>query len=159
MSAPRGSKRTWTDQDRPPQESRPVPGRGGKPVQGAKKWLYSALGCLFVALAALGVALPGIPTTPFLILASYFFVRSSPRMHRKLLESRTFGPVLRDWERHRALRPRVKRFAILASATLIALSLAFGGLPWYARLLVAAAGAYGIWFVSRLPVVPDRERA
>lgn len=113
---------------------------------------------MFVALAALGVALPGIPTTPFLILASYFFVRSSPRMHRKLLESRTFGPVLRDWERHRALRPRVKRFAILASATLIALSLAFGGLPWYARLLVAAAGAYGIWFVSRLPVVPDRER-
>lgn len=136
-----------------------MPGPGRRPVQGPKKWLYSALGGVFVALAALGVALPGIPTTPFLLVASYFFVRSSPRMHRKLLESRTFGPILRDWERHRALRPRVKRFAILASATLIALSLAFGGLPWFARLVVALAGGYGIWFVARLPVVSGSERA
>lgn len=53
----------------------------------------------------------------------------------------------------------MKRFAIVASATLIALSLAFGGLPWFARLMVALAGGYGIWFVSRLPVVSDSERA
>lgn len=112
------------------------------------------LGCVFMALAALGVALPGIPTTPFLLVASYFFVRSSPALHRRLLASRTFGPILRDWNEHRGLKPGVKRFALGGCTIAVVLSIAFGGLPWPAKVLVAAAGAYGIWFVARLPVVP-----
>ena len=121
----------------------------------ARRWLYVGLGCAFVALGAVGVALPGIPTTPFLLLASYFLVRSSPRLHRKMLASRTFGPVLADWNRHRGLRRRVKRIAVFSCSLMIGVSVLFGGLPWQARVLVLAAGAYGIWFVARLPVVPE----
>lgn len=121
----------------------------------ARRWLYIGLGCVFVALGAAGVVLPGIPTTPFLLLASYFLVRSSPKLHRKMLASKTFGPVLADWHKHRGLRRSVKRIAVLSCSLMIGISVLFGGLPWLARMLVLAAGAYGIWFVARLPVVPD----
>ncbi len=125
-------------------------------AQTFRRWLLQGLGCVFVGLAFLGVALPGIPTTPFLLLASYFFVRSSPALHRRLLASRTFGPILRDWNEHRGLRLGIKRFAIVACAVAVSVSIAFGGLPWLAKVIAAAAGGYGIWFVARLPVVPDR---
>lgn len=121
----------------------------------ARRWLYVGLGCVFVALGAIGVVLPGIPTTPFLLLASFFLVRSSPRLHRKMLASKTFGPVLADWNRHRGLRRRVKRIAVFSCSLMIGVSVLFGGLPWLARTLVLAAGGYGIWFVARLPVIPD----
>lgn len=122
----------------------------------ARRWLYISLGCVFVALGAVGVVLPGIPTTPFLLLASFFLVRSSPRLHRKMLASKTFGPILADWNRHRGLRRGVKRIAVVSCSLMIGISVLFGGLPRLAQMLVVAAGAYGIWFVARLPVVPDR---
>ncbi len=131
--------------------------RNPQPVAGAaRRWLLLVLGCVCVALASLGVVLPGLPTTPFLLLASYFFVRSSPALHRRLLGSKIFGPLLREWNEHRGLKRGVKRFALVACTIAISLSIAFGGLPWPAKVLVAAAGAYGIWFVARLPVVLER---
>lgn len=124
-------------------------------LTGWRRWLYVSLGCVFLGLASVGAFLPGLPTTPFLILASYFLIRSSPRLHRRMLQSKTFGPLLRDWERHRGLTRRVKYIAIAACTLTIGLSIWLGGLPWPAQVLVAAAGAYGIWFVARLPVVPE----
>ena len=122
---------------------------------GMRRWLFVILGCFFTGLGGIGVVLPGIPTTPFLLVASYFFIRSSPRLHSRLLASKRFGPILRDWDKHRGLKRGVKRFAMLACTVAITLSIAFGGLPWPAQVVVALAGAYGIWFVSRLPEVPD----
>lgn len=122
---------------------------------GMSRWLFVILGCFFTGLGGIGVVLPGIPTTPFLLVASYFFIRSSPRLHSRLLASKRFGPILRDWDKHRGLKRGVKRFAMLACTVAITLSIAFGGLPWPAQVVVALAGAYGIWFVSRLPEVPD----
>ena len=126
-------------------------------LTGWRRWLYVGLGCVFLGLGSLGAFLPGLPTTPFLILASYFLIRSSPRLHQRMLQSKTFGPLLRDWERHRGLKRRVKYIAIGACAVTIGISIWLGGLPWPAQVVVAAAGAYGIWFVSRLPVVPGSD--
>ena len=122
---------------------------------GWRRWLYVGLGCLFLGLGSVGAFLPVLPTTPFLILASYFLIRSSPRLHRRMLRSKTFGPLLQDWERHRGLKRRVKGTAIAACTVTIGLSIWLGGLPWPAKVLVAAAGAYGIWYVARLPAVPE----
>ncbi len=122
-----------------------------------RRWLYVGLAGIFVGLALLGVVLPGLPTTPFLLVASYLLVRSSPALHRRLLRSRTFGPTLRDWHQHKGLRKRTKRFAIVACAGMISISVATGALPWPARLAVVAVGIYGISFVARLPVVPESD--
>lgn len=123
-------------------------------VRGPRRWLFVALGVVFVALGAIGVVLPGIPTTPFLILASYFLIRSHPGLHSRLLRSKTFGPLLENWHTHRAVTRRVKIVALAGCSIMICLSVLFGGLAWPARLLVAAVGAYGIYFVSRLTVMP-----
>ncbi len=121
---------------------------------GLRRWIYVGLGCVFVALGGIGVVLPGLPTTPFLLLASYFFVRSSPQLNQRLLRSKTFGPILRDWHSHRGVNRRIKTVALISCTAMITLSLAFGGLPMIGRVVVAIAGAYGIWFVARLPTVP-----
>ncbi len=123
-------------------------------VSGLRRGLFVALGCICVALGFVGVALPGIPTTPFLLLASYFFVRSSPELHQRLLRSKLFGPTLRDWQRHRGVKRRTKWISISCCSLMICFSIATGGLPWVARVVVALAGAYGMWFVARLPTVP-----
>ncbi len=122
------------------------------------RWIYTALGVLFVALGGIGVVLPGIPTTPFLLLASYFLIRSSPPLYRRLVRSKTFGPILEGWNRHRAIGRRVKWVAIVGAGAAVCLSIAFGGLPWAARAGIAAAGAYGLYFVWRIPVLDDVSR-
>lgn len=126
-------------------------------VAGLRRWLFVGLGGIFVALGLVGVVLPGIPTTPFLLVASYFFVRSSPALHQRLLRSKLFGPTLRDWQRHRGVKRKTKWISISCCSLMICFSIATGGLPWWARIVVALAGAYGMWFVARLPTVPNAE--
>jgi len=121
-----------------------------------RKALHLCLAALCFALAVAGVVLPGLPTTPFLLLTSWCLVRSSPRLDARLRASSVFGPLLADWERERGVRAGVKRLALAWIAIGVALSLYFGGLPWPAQALVLAAAAYGAWFVWRLPTVVDR---
>ncbi|MEJ2383124.1 MAG: YbaN family protein [Xanthomonadales bacterium] len=70
------------------------------------------LGFVFLAIGALGLLLPLLPTTPFILLAAGCFAQSSERMHRWILANRTFGPMVRDWNERRCIRCRVKWIAI-----------------------------------------------
>ena len=67
-------------------------------------------GWVAIGLAILGVALPLVPTTPFVLLAAACFARSSPRLHRRLLESR-LGPLLIQWRERRSVPRSAKRRA------------------------------------------------
>jgi uncharacterized protein len=75
-----------------------------------------AAGFVCVGLATLGVFLPLLPTTPFLLLAAACFAKSSHRFYRLLLGNRVFGPLIRDWREHRAIPLRAKVLAIVAMA-------------------------------------------
>lgn len=79
-----------------------------------RRAIYKPLGLFFLALAILGVLLPGLPTTPFLILAAWFFARSSEKWHRRLLDSELFGPLLRNWEQRRCISLRTKIVALVS---------------------------------------------
>lgn len=124
-------------------------------ARGLRRALYVALGLFFVGLAILGVMLPVLPTTPFLLLASYFFVRSSDRLHNWLLRSRLFGQLLRDWQKHRGVRPRVKLVALVLLIVAVAASAVFGRLPWYLVVLLIGLGSVGAFVVLRLPVIRE----
>jgi hypothetical protein len=81
---------------------------------------YKSLGFLFLGLAFLGVLLPVLPATPFLLLAAWFFSRSSEKWHQWLLRSELFGPIIRNWETNRCVARRTKVVSI-------ALMLGMGG--------------------------------
>ena len=87
--------------------------------------VWMAVGFAALALAALGVVLPLLPTTPFLLVAAYAFARSSERWHAWLLSHRVFGPIIEDWRRHGAIGRRTKIVGVAAMAGVLALSVAF----------------------------------
>ncbi len=68
-----------------------------------RQTLLVAVGVLSLALGLLGVVLPGLPTTPFVLLAAACFAKASPRLHRWLTRHRFLGPMVRDWEAHHSL--------------------------------------------------------
>lgn len=114
------------------------------------------LGWLAVVLATLGVVLPLLPTTPFLLLAAWCFVRSSPRFHYWLLHRSWFGGYLRHWQQHRALPPGVKVKAVVVIVATFAVSIWMVHIPWVRGVLLAIMACLLI-FMWRLPVV-DREQ-
>lgn len=78
--------------------------------------LWLALALVFIGLGSAGAVLPLVPTTPFLLLAAYCASRSSPQLHAWLYSHPRFGPLLRDWRDHGAIRPRAKVTALLLLA-------------------------------------------
>ena len=86
--------------------------------------VWFAVGSIALCLGAIGVVLPLLPTTPFVLLAAFAFVRSSDRCHAWLLGHRVFGPLIRDWRRHGAVDRRAKTAGTLSMAGVFGLSLA-----------------------------------
>ena len=90
------------------------------------RFLYAGLGLICVALAVIGIVLPLLPTVPFLLLAAFFFANSSERLHNWILAHNLFGPMIQDWNDHRAIRPGAKKAATLSIAAVFSLSLILG---------------------------------
>ncbi len=88
--------------------------------------LWLIIGFTSLALGIAGVVLPLLPTTPFVLLAAYCFARSSPRMYDWLMTHKLFGPLIRNWEQHRAIAPRAKLLAVLSMAGVFVLAWAMG---------------------------------
>jgi uncharacterized membrane protein YbaN (DUF454 family) len=118
--------------------------------------IFLALGWVFVGLATVGIFVPVLPTTPFLLLAGSCFIRSSPRTRRWLAESRWFGPALRDWDEHRAVRRPVKLLATAVIAAVIVLTLV-RNYPWPVRAAVVALGGVGLIVLWRLRTIEQPE--
>ncbi|WP_246523596.1 YbaN family protein [Gemmata palustris] len=122
-----------------------------------RRLLYVSAGLVCVGLAYLGAILPGLPTTPWVLLASYCFSRSSQRLNRWLKRSPIFGRLLRDWEEHRGIRRPVKVLAVCLVVTVVSLSIAFGPLPTWAKVVIGGLAVIGISTI--LFVVPTIPRA
>lgn len=124
-------------------------------VRGWKRVLYLALAYFFLLLAVVGIVLPVVPATPFLLVASWFLLRTSPALHRRLYETRLFGPFLRDWDRYHAVRLSVKVTAVAMLLAGAAVSLAFGNLPTWARIALVVFTLAGLVVVLRLRVIRE----
>lgn len=118
--------------------------------------LFNILGTVSLGLGVLGIFLPLLPTTPFLLLAAFCYVRGSPRMHHWLLSHRMLGPYIRDFQSGRGIPLRTKIIAL----TLMWLSLAWSAwvmpIPW-ARWLLLIPGIGVTIYLVRTPTrrTPD----
>lgn len=107
-------------------------------------------GWIAVILATLGVVLPVLPTTPFLLLAAWCFSRSSPRFHHWLLYRSWFGGYIRHWQTHKGLPRKAKRRAVIVILLTFAVSLWLVKLI-YIRLLLLCILVWLLIFMLRLP--------
>ncbi len=104
------------------------------------RWAYAAAAVLCLALGVVGLVVPGLPSTVFILLASAAAARSSPRLHHWLWQHRWFGPMLRDWAQGGRVSRRSKWHATLAMAMSAALLLLVP-VPWWARALALGSMA------------------
>lgn len=88
-----------------------------------KKKIFLLIGVLSIILGSLGIFLPILPTTPFLLLAAYCFSKSSERFYRALLENKIFGKYIRDYQEKRGITLKNKIVAILTIVISISFSL------------------------------------
>jgi hypothetical protein len=115
----------------------------------ARLWFLGA-GHLSVGLAVLGVFLPLLPTTPFLLLAAACYARGSVRFYNWLLNSGTFGPMIRNWREHRAVALKHKLLAIGMITLSIGTTVFF--MPHVAgKLALSGLGLGWIAVLLRLP--------
>lgn len=94
------------------------------------KLLWNIVGGLALALGIIGIALPVMPTVPFLLVAAWAFSRSSPALRRRILEHPVYGPSVRAWQDHGAVSRRAKIWAVTAMSGGVLLSL-WLGMPWW----------------------------
>ena len=127
--------------------------RAPKMARGVKRWLYLAGAAVTFLFAMVGVLLPGIPTTPFLLLTSYCLLRSSRRLHDRLLRSKIFGRLLRDWHTHRGVRPGVKTKSLAIMVLVVGATVLFSGFPARALYGIVACSMIGVWCICRLRVI------
>ena len=113
-----------------------------------RRLLYLGLGFASVGLGALGIVLPLLPTVPFMLLAAFFFARSSPRLEAWIVEHPRFGPHVRAWRTRGAISPAGKRAALVAFVFSAVLGLVLLPFPW---LLLPATAALigGSWIATR----------
>ncbi|MGE5339469.1 MAG: YbaN family protein [Gemmatimonadota bacterium] len=127
----------------------------------ASPWVRGILigaGFLCVALGVIGIFVPLLPTTPFMLLAAACFARGSRRFHDWLLANRTFGPLIHEWRRHRSIPQRTKFAAIALMAVTLTVSIVFFVRPAWLKIALALFGlGLAIW-MYRIPSRPVTER-
>ena len=110
-----------------------------------KKFLWKILGFLSLGMAYIGVITPGLPYSPFVVFAAYCFAKSSPRMHAWIMNHKTFGPFITNWNQKRVFPLKLK-FFMLASMSVSLLIMFFTGVKPIGIISTAIfMGLVAIW--------------
>ena len=119
------------------------------------KVLWLLAGLASVAIGAIGVVVPLLPTTPFLLVAAFAFARSSARLDNWLREHRSFGPLIENWHREGSIDRKVKRTAIIVILITPVITWLFGVPLWLIAGQLAVLSAAAIFILTR-PLPPER---
>lgn len=113
-----------------------------------KKYLLTTVGLLSVGLGVVGMFLPILPTTPFLLLAAYCFVRSNRRLYDKLLSHKVLGAYISDFMLHKTIPKKVKAVSIATLWVTIGISVLLVKLLWVKILLIGVAVGVSVHILS-----------
>ena len=116
-----------------------------------KKLLLITTGTICVGLGIIGLVLPVVPTSPFLLLAAACYARSSKRFYNRLLANPIFGPPIRQWREDRSIPLRAKWLAIAMILVTFSVTVIFILEDTPARLIMSLIGLLVIVFLYRIP--------
>jgi uncharacterized membrane protein YbaN (DUF454 family) len=110
--------------------------------------VYLTLGLIALFVGAVGVIVPLLPTVPFVLLAAFFFARSSPRLEQWLVHHPRFGSHIEAWRTRRAISRKGKKAALVAFGASAVLGLVLLSPPW-SLLPLGTAIVGGSWIATR----------
>ena len=115
-----------------------------------KRVFLILLGWLCVGLASVGIFVPGIPTTPFLIVALWAFAKSSKKFHTWLINHKRFGLILRNWESHKVVPKKAKILMIVLQISAVVM-IQFSLNNYFITISLFAILFFVAWYVLSLP--------
>jgi len=116
---------------------------------------FAALGTLFLLIGIVGIFMPILPTTPFLLLATACYARSSRRFYNWLMNHPALGPLIIEWRTHRSIPWRVKLVAVATMTLTFGSSIIFFIKDDWLQLALAF---FGLTMVIWLYRIPSRDR-
>ena len=124
-----------------------------------KRYLLIALGWLCIVLGVIGIFLPILPTTPFILLAAWAFSRSSERFHRWLVNHPQLGPIVSAWQDGAGIPRKVRnRVILLLWGSLFCSSLIMGVMGhWWPMPILAIVGAFLTHYLLRQPLLEESD--
>ena len=120
------------------------------------RYLLLIIGFIFVAVGFIGVLVPGLPTTVFMIMAAWCFAKSSPRFERWVLQLPGIGKFVQDHRSGLGMPRKSKIIAITMMSLAVVLSIVFALNQICIRFIVGTVGIFGVWYVGCK--VPTREK-
>lgn len=123
-------------------------------VSHAKRIVLIIIGVVSLALGALGVFLPLLPTTPFVLLSAFAFANSSERLHRWLLDHNVFGPLIANWRSHGAIGRRTKVVSLVSMVAIVGIS-ALLAVPAHVIAIQAVVLTASAIFIVTRPLPPE----
>jgi len=123
-----------------------------------RKILLLIAGSVSLFLGILGIFIPGLPTTPFMLLTAMLFIRSSPRLYQWLIENKYLGKYILNYQRRKGMTRRQKIYALSLMWIMITISAGFLVNQLFARLIIVAAGIIGTVVMGFIvPIAKDDE--
>jgi uncharacterized protein len=119
------------------------------------RYVWLGLGLLSAAIGFINFLIPGLPSTVFILIAVYFFARSSPRFYNWLLNNKMFGGLIRDWRAGKGLSLKAKMMAISVIAITITLSI-FALDSQLVKMIVALCGVGVSIYLWTRPTKPAK---
>lgn len=116
-----------------------------------KRLVYVMIGSIFVVLAIIGLFLPVVPTSPFLLVAAACYARSSDTLYNKLLSNPMFGPVIRQWRDSGTMPKKAKWASIVLIAVSFSVTIAVFLTGMTARIIMGLIGLIVIAILYRIP--------
>ena len=104
-----------------------------------KEYVFLVLGTLSLGIGMIGVLLPVLPTTPFLLMAAFFYLRSSKRMYNWMLSHKVFGSYIYCYMKHRGVSQKAKNGTLIFLWSMLILSMSF--IPgWQIKIILVIVG-------------------